>query len=158
MTRPTWDETWADVARTVGKRSRCGRAKVGAVIVDQTNRVVAVAYNGPPSGLSVAWGPDCRSGDHPCARAQRSPDERSPAYDDCFTIHAETNAIAFCDRREREGGTIYVVGAPCYTCAKLIANSGLARVVVVWDGDRSYRDPEVSETFLRSAGLMVDLL
>jgi deoxycytidylate deaminase len=52
----------------------------------------------------------------------------------CPTLHAEANALSVCDRSQREGGTIYVTSAPCFACAKLIANSGLARVV--------YRDSE----------------
>lgn len=149
-TRPTWDETWMAVADTIGKRARCVRAQHGAVIVDTSNRIVATGYNGPPAGWSWFDGP-CSEG---CPRAINGPKDPL-AYDDCVAIHAESNALMFCDRRERDGGTIYVNGACCLTCAKNVANSGLARAVIRVNPGEDYRNPELGLTFMRQSGLEV---
>jgi dCMP deaminase len=109
--RPDWDETWMAVADVIAKRSRCARDKVGAVIVDVQNRVVATGYNGPT-------------------------DPRS--YHDCPSVHAELNAIAYVNRLQADGGTLYVSSNCCFDCAKVVANSGILRVVM--REGRGYRD------------------
>lgn len=53
----------------------------------------------------------------------------SSSYANCPSLHAEANVISVCDRSQRECGTLYVTSMPCMDCAKLIANSGLWRVV-----------------------------
>ena len=152
------------VARTMGQRSLCERDRVGAVIVSPENRVVATGYNGPPTGFAhmqrgcYLW----------CARAQKDNGFRAPevvrellepGYIDCPSLHAEANALMVCDRRDREGGTIFVSSGICFTCAKLIANSGLHRVVVVDDVVcRSYRDVETSYALLKLCGLSVEFM
>lgn len=53
----------------------------------------------------------------------------SESYANCPSLHAEANAISVCDRSQRSYGTIYTTSIPCMDCAKLIANSGIMRVV-----------------------------
>lgn len=50
-------------------------------------------------------------------------------YTDCPSLHAEVNALLSSDRSRHEGGTIYVTSDPCWSCAKMIANSGLDAIV-----------------------------
>lgn len=45
------------------------------------------------------------------------------------TIHAEQNLLLFTDHEDREGSTVYVTDEPCWTCANLLANSGVAEIV-----------------------------
>lgn len=79
-----------------------------------------------------------------------------PSYEDCIALHAEANALSVCDRSQRVDGALYVLGDVCYTCAKLIANSGLTQVYVARDGrDRGYRNPERSYAFMESCGVTV---
>lgn len=154
--RPSWDDTWVEVALAVANRSLCSRAKVGAVIVSADNRILATGYNGPPAALGhdsecIGW----------CDRAKDGPSIGSMmSYTDCPSIHAEQNALNFCDRVTREGGTIYITGDVCWTCGKNISNSGLSRVVVMRadDLDRSYREPDDSYRIMRKSGLEVVLL
>lgn len=144
-----WDDTWMQIAYTMAKRSRCVRRQLGAVIVDSTNRVVATGYNGPPAGYPYP----CAAA---CPRALYGGDDAD--YKNCISIHAEANALLFCDRREREGGTIYVPEMPCYSCAKLIANSGLKHVVVDTLEDQEHRPVNESAGLLKMAGLSVTVL
>lgn len=143
--RPTWDETWMGLAQIVALRSKCVRG-YGAVIVDHSNRIVATGFNGEPKTLDVEG--SCRAW---CPHANQSP---GGDYSDCLSIHSEANALLFCDRRDREGGTIYVTGVPCWDCAKLIANSGLATVVILDDG-ATYRDPPKVFHLLERCGVDV---
>lgn len=140
------------VAEVIGARSPCVRTRVGAVIVTPTNRIVATGYNGAPAGL-----PSVRTCTEICPRpSSTAPD---PLYHDCVSIHAEANALLFCDRREREGGTIYTTSAICWNCAKLVANSGLSRLVMYAPTDDvMHRLPESSVDLLVRSGVVVHQL
>jgi len=122
-TRPSWDETWLAIAETIGLRSRCSRAQLGAVIVSREQRICATGYNGP----AADW-PESGTCNQWCPRA-RGEAPLDNMYDACPAIHAEANALLYVDRSSVAGGTLYVTSAPCMQCAKLITNSGLARVV-----------------------------
>lgn len=148
------------VAETIGQRSVCSRDQVGAVVVDSNNRIVDTGYNGPPRGMYQLGG-DCRNW---CPRARASPmhdgSHLSPSYDDCYSLHAEQNALMFSDRRLRQGGKIYVSSGVCSVCAKLIANSGLIEVVMLDRGttsgvDDSHRKTNEWTEFLEKCGITV---
>lgn len=149
--RPTVDETFMEMARVAGRRSLCAKAQVGALIADTTHRIVQTGYNGPPSGY--------RHGLQPCNIWCKRPSSLTPSpdYSDCVTLHAEANALMWSDRSLRMGGTIYVTSHICWGCAKLIANSGLSRVVVRTDRADQHRNPLASYQFLVDCGLGIDL-
>jgi dCMP deaminase len=137
MARSTWHDTWADIALVMAKRSSCGRAQVGAVLV-KAERVVSTGYNGP----AAQYPADTNSGCHNwCQRAGGTPD-LSEAYGfGCPSIHAEANALLYAGRRDAEGATLYVTHAPCADCAKLISNSGVARVILLQLPEEHRPDP-----------------
>lgn len=153
--RPNWDDTWFAVARNIAKRSLCDRDQVGAVIVDKNNRIVPMGtgYNGPPAGFQhdetgcANW----------CVRSQMAKyDQLKSDYSDCPSLHAEANALLCSDRSSREGGTIYVTSGVCFGCAKVIANSGLALVMVDPQAPGAiHRNCERSYAFLESCGITV---
>jgi dCMP deaminase len=71
------------------------------------------------------------------------------------TVHAEANAIIQAAKNgvSIEGAEIYTTASPCWSCFKLIANSGLTHVYY----GEFYRD-ERSIQVARSAGIeLVDL-
>lgn len=153
--RPTWDDTWLAVAAVMGTRSLCARAQVGCVIVDPRNRVVASGYNNPPAGFEH-HGQDCLNW---CDRAVQAAAgaHLGPDYRRCPALHAEANALSVGDRRDREGGTLYVTSHVCFDCAKLVANSGLVRVVVATTDPALWRLPHASYNFLRACGLAIEV-
>lgn len=157
MTRLDWDTSWLLVAATVARRSRCVRYQTGTVIVDRRNRIVATGYIGPAAGFDTLEADTC---DVFCYRGLNGPSDATRlSYSDCESIHSELNALLVCDRRDREGGTLYVTSVPCWTCAKAVANSGVARVVVVDTREaHAYRDPGASLAYLRDCGLEVDVV
>ena len=154
MTRPDWDTVWMSIAYNIGRRSRCDGRQIGAAIVSTDNSYVVVGYNGPPGGFPVEDGTTCQSW---CPRRQN--DDLTPGYDNCVSVHAETNAIAKADRTRVEGGTLYVTSAICWDCGKVVANSGVARVVmqVDWTAD-AHRWPSRTIEFLRECGMIVEVL
>ncbi len=136
MTRPTWDEYFIEITLAVAKRSTCNRAQVGAIIV-KDKRILTTGYNGAPRGLPHCLDAGCEIVDGHCVR----------------TLHAEQNAIiqAALHGVSVEGGTIYSTHQPCVTCAKMIINAGLARVIYAGQ----YPD-EIAMKYLRAAGVRVD--
>lgn len=139
-----------DVARTIGRRSWCTRAQVGAVVVTADNRVASTSYNGPAAGLGLS-GP-CTEW---CPRGKGEVTANAD-YGSCATIHAEANGLLRANFTDIQGGTIYVSHSSCINCAKLVANSGLARLVHHVTEADMHRNPDQVEKYLRSAGLVVD--
>jgi len=116
--RPTFDEYFLMMAETASLRSDCERDKVGAVIVNN-QRIRSTGYNGAPAGR-----PGCKS----CPRRLSNVAPGS-SYDNCVAIHAEANALLYCDRVDLIGATLYVTREPCYGCRKLINGAGVERIV-----------------------------
>lgn len=124
--------------------STCSRRQYMALVLSPNGRVVGTGYNGSPPGL-----PHCVDGGCPRAVANTSP--HGAPYADCLAVHAEGNALLWSDRTAREGGTLYVNGPPCWDCAKLIAGSGIRRVVHT--PDDAYADFERVASLLADAGV-----
>lgn len=145
MTAKSWDAVWMSIADAMAQRSSCVRAQCGSVVIDPSNRIIATGYNGEPADYPF----NCAAG---CPHATDSP-HNIVGYVRCIAIHAEANALLFCDRRLREGGTIYVSTTICIDCAKLIANSGVK--YVMFRDDAPHRNGARSTDFMRDAGLDV---
>lgn len=124
--RPSWDEYFLEVAKTVALRADCTRSKVGAVLVDAKHRIVGTGYNGAPPGA-----PGCLSG--ACPRGRLSYDEHPPegSYDNCISTHAEKNAILYANPEERSGTTLYITRRPCTDCHELLLQEGI--LWIVWE-------------------------
>lgn len=118
MSRPDWDEYFLGIARAVSVRSDCERARVGAVVV-KDRRIRGTGYNGAPAG---------QTGCVECPRRLSAVPPGS-SYDNCVAVHAEANALLYCDREDLVGATLYITREPCYACTKLIAATGITRVV-----------------------------
>ncbi|WP_223067172.1 deoxycytidylate deaminase [Paenibacillus caui] len=126
--RKDWDTYFMDIAYMVSTRSRCSRRHVGTVLV-QGKKLLGTAYNGAPSGV-----PDCSEAG--CLIAEELETvlvdgrEQVVRKQRCIrTIHAEQNLLLFTDRADREGSSVYVTDEPCWTCAKMLANSGIVEII-----------------------------
>ena len=142
--RPGWDELFMELARLMARRSTCVRRQVGAVLVRE-NRVLASGYNGPPSGM-----PHCADLGG-CLREKLGVPS-GERQEICRAIHAEQNAVlqlAITGLSGR-GATAYVTAHPCFTCAKLLVQLGVVRVVYA-DG---YPD-RLAEKLFAEAGIEV---
>lgn len=143
------DERWlAWATHGAALFSTCTRRQYLALVVGPNGRLVGSGYNGAPPGL-----PHCVDGGCPRGSATYGEVPAGSTYSNCTAVHAEANAIAWSDRTAREGGTLYVNGPPCWDCGKLIAGSGLARVVHT--ADPAYADYDRVKALLIAAGLTV---
>ena len=120
----------AMVERSAKDFSTCGKRQYYAIVLDAHGVIVGTGYNGGPPG-SV----HCVDGGCPRLAAGSAPGSN---YDNCIAVHAEANAFLHSDWHARQGGAIVVNGPPCYSCAKLIANSGVDTLVYKYDP--SYAD------------------
>lgn len=160
------------IAVAMSKRSKCVNRQVGAVIVTKENRPMAVGYNGPPANWKDAkeetktihfgssYTEESTNTKTTCSDfcPRGGSHDRGTSYSNCVSVHAEANALLFADRRDYEGGTIYVTNPCCWDCAKLVGNSGVSRVVVqVSEVDEHY-DNDASLNFIRSCGIQVDTI
>lgn len=122
MARPDWDTYFLEVAKTISVRSDCERSRVGAVVV-KDRRIRGTGYNGAPAGK-----PGCET----CPR-RTSGVAPGSVYDSgagrCHAVHAEANALLYCDREDLVGSTLYITRSPCDWCSKLIEAAGVERVV-----------------------------
>ena len=123
--------------------STCGKKKYAAVLVDKNDHIVGIGYNGGPRGFE-----HCEDGG--CPRFQQMSDSGS-SYDNCIAVHAEANALLHSDYSS-QAYKIYVNGPPCFSCAKLIANSTIEQVYYI--EDNSYKDWENINSFLRKANIL----
>lgn len=120
--RPSWDEYFMTITKEVTRRSSCVRRQVGAIIVGE-KRILATGYNDTPRGLK-----NCGEGG--CARcASKAPS--GTGLDTCLCIHAEQNAIvnAAYHGVSIKDSIIYCTHQPCLTCAKLIINAGIKKII-----------------------------
>ena len=136
--RPAWDDYFMEITFQVARRSTCPRAAVGAVIV-RDKRILTTGYNGAPTGLPHCTEVGCLMVNGHCVR----------------TLHAEQNAIiqGALHGVNLAGSTIYVTHQPCLTCAKMIINAGIIRVVYAG----AYPD-DLAVAFLEKAGVKLDKL
>jgi dCMP deaminase len=120
--RPSWDAYFVAIARQVATRSTCLRRQVGAVIV-RDKRILTTGYNGPPRGVEHCDVVGCLREALGIPSGQR--------LDICRALHGEQNAIiqAALHGVSTQGSMIYVTHQPCFTCAKMIINAGIERVV-----------------------------
>lgn len=146
MTRPSNDEYYLRMLELVASRSTCGRRHVAAIIVDEDKHVLSTGYNGVPRDF-----PHCRDtgGEHDRACEGRL--DKSGDSSRCLAVHAEQNALLQCHDIMR-AHTLYVSCSPCFTCAKMIANTRIKRVVCM----EAYADD--ASQILKSAGIELDIL
>lgn len=142
------------MAATIGQRSRCDRGKIGCVLVSFDNQVVSAAYVGPsPNFAPAVAGATCSSW---CPRGKKTdPSTLDQGWNDCVSCHAEQNAVARADFSRLKGGTGYITGTCCLMCSKLLAASGIKRVVMQVKSTDAHRHPARTIAFLENAGIEV---
>lgn len=135
--RPSWDEYFINIAKSVGERGTCDRGRVGSVIA-KDRRIISTGYVGSPSGIA-----HCDEVGHEMNTVDYGDGD---IHKHCVrTAHAETNAIVQAARFgiSTEGSTLYCMMVPCYACAKNIINAGIRRVVCEKDYHGGKRTKEV---------------
>ena len=146
--RPSWDKYFMEIANTVAERSTCDRGKTASVIV-KNKHILVTGYAGSPKGI-----PHCDDIGH---QLKKIVHEDGSISQHCVrTVHAEQNAICQAAKLgiALEGATLYCKMTPCYTCAKMIINSGIKRVVA----QKDYHASEDSKRVFKQAGIELEIL
>lgn len=130
-----WDTYFLEMAKLVSSASKDPSTKVGAVLVDQYNRVISTGFNGYAQGVVDTY-------------EDREEKLRR-------TIHAEENAVLFAQRDVR-GCTLYTTHVPCAHCTAVLIQSKIANIVSISGHpsftDRWIKDISSAERMLKEAG------
>jgi len=139
--RPDWDTYFMEICHVVAERSTCLRRQIGALLVSD-RRILATGYNGAPKGLRHCAEVGCLR-----TRLGIPSGERQEL---CRGVHAEQNAIiqAAVYGIALQEVTLYCTIQPCITCAKMLINANVKRIV--YEG--TYPD-ELAVQFLEEAGV-----
>lgn len=137
-----WDKFFIGLAQYISTASKDPSTKVGAVAVDAKKRVLGVGYNGFPRKVF----------DLPEYYEDR--EKKYPRV-----VHAEANVILNATGK-LEGSTIYVWPlCPCSTCAGLLIQAGVKRVVTVKnDNPRWENSFNVTREMFAQAGVELEEL
>lgn len=128
-----WDRRFLQLAELISSWSKDPSTKVGTVIT-KGNKIISLGYNGFPSKIDD----DSRLLD------------REEKYK--IIIHAERNAILFANQ-SLDNCTIYTYPfMPCSSCASLIIQSGISRVVSYSTIPERWKESfELSKNLLKEA-------
>lgn len=128
----SWDNYFIEIAKTISSKSKDPHTKVGAVLVDNENRIIGTGYNGFPPGFSDTeerW-------------------QRPTKYS--YVVHAEANCLLHSIVKPK-GHTMYTTMFPCQECAKLLATSGVKKIVYL---DDKYKN-DVADTIFKEMGILI---
>lgn len=117
----------------------------------QGKKLLGTAYNGAPMGVADCSEAGCMLVEE-YEIVQDNGQEKVVKKQRCIrTIHAEQNLLLFTDWIDREGATVYVTDQPCWTCANMLANSGIAEIVY----HRSYpKDSDKVKALMDQKGIV----
>ncbi len=135
----SWEDYFMGMAHLSAMRSKDPSTQVGAVIVDELNKVVSIGYNGLPHG--------CDDNEYPW---QKEGGVYESKY--AYVVHAELNAILNSPRPVR-GCRLYVSLFPCNECAKAIIQAGIQEIIYEQDIYATTEAVLASKRMLKSAGV-----
>jgi len=145
--RPSWDEYFLDIMDKVGARGTCDRGRSGCIVVRE-HQILVTGYVGSPAGI--------RHCDEIGHEMKKMINDDGTTSEHCVrTTHAEQNAICQAAKIgvSLKDATIYCKMVPCYTCAKMIINCGIKRVVAAYD----YHASKETKRIFSEAGVALDI-
>lgn len=138
-----WDQYFMVIAMTASFKSKDPTRKVGAVFIDQENKILSMGYNGFVAGLDekkLPWGKD--------------PSQPLEHQKYGYVVHAEANAIMHAaPPTSLTGAKLYVTLFPCNECAKMLASLKITEVIYLSDRHRDKNFNIVSKRILEMASI-----
>ncbi|WP_025724685.1 deoxycytidylate deaminase [Acholeplasma granularum] len=135
----SWDQYFMGLAKLSALRSKDPNTQVGACIINQDKRIVAIGYNGLPIGMSddeFHW--------------EKNQDYSNSKY--AYVVHAEANAILNATSNLKNS-TLYVTLFPCNECMKLLVQAGIKEIVYMSDKDKGKESHIASTLMMKKAGI-----
>jgi dCMP deaminase len=110
MEIPSWEEYFMQMCNIVKLRSRDPKKQVGSILVSSDNRIISTGYNGLKKGSNdnIDW------------------NNREIVH--LLVLHAEVNCLLYSESKF-ENTTLYSTLSPCNHCIKLIASSGVKKII-----------------------------
>ncbi|WP_198507972.1 deoxycytidylate deaminase [Entomoplasma freundtii] len=140
-----WNVYFMAMAQVSAQRSKDPNTQVGAVVVKPAQKIiVSTGYNGFPRGVNDDL--------FPWNRDENWLDSKYP-----YVAHAELNAIVAA-RSDLTGCEIYVTLFPCNECAKIIIQSGIAKLYYLEDKYAQEPNFIASKKMLDAAGIKYESL
>ena len=141
--RPTRDEYFMEVARTIAKRASCDRGRSWCVIA-KNSQILCTGYVWSPPEL-----PHCDESGH---QFKQMTHEDGSVTNHCVrTVHAEQNAICQAAKLwiALDWATLYCKMTPCRTCAMLIISCWIKKVIA----EKKYHAGSESEAMFKEVGI-----
>ncbi|BFF98325.1 probable deoxycytidylate deaminase [Drosophila madeirensis] len=136
-----WDDYFMATSLLSAKRSKDPVTQVGACIVDQQKRIVAIGYNGFPR--------NCSDDEFPWSKCPDSLEDKK-----LYVVHAEANAILNSNGASLVDTTLYTTLFPCNECTKLIIQSGIKQVFYMSDKYAHKKTYRASRRMLNAVGVV----
>lgn len=129
--RPTWSETYFEIAKVFAKRSHDPRTKVGAVLV-KNGVIIGLGYNGAPRKFRMTF-------------------DWNSAEKYTYVIHAEMNAVANACAAGASvvGADMYLTLSPCHDCMKLLIQHQIKNIYYL----EEYKDIVLSKKIAGACGI-----
>ena len=131
--RISWDEYFMSIAFLTSVRSSCHRLHVGCILV-KNNRIISSGYNGflpnaPHHSIVID--------NHEIA-----------------TVHAEQNTVSDAAKRgvNINLSTAYITHFPCINCAKILAASGISKIIYYHD----YKNNDIVYELLKPLSISIE--
>lgn len=136
----SWDEYFMGIALLSAHRSKDPAYQVGACIVNDKKRIIGIGYNWFPK-----W---CSDEEYPWHKGETLLDNKH-----AYVVHAEANTIINSNGNHIEWCTMYVILFPCNECAKLIIQSGIKKIVYLYDDKWERENYRAAKKMFKSAGV-----
>lgn len=144
MARPSWDDTFLEIAAVLARRSKDESTKIGCVIVGPSIEIRSTGYNCFPRG---------------CDDNRPERQQRPEKY--LWKVHAEINAICNAARMGTPllNCVCYISALPCAACAQALIQSGIQEIVVgsALIPERWRENCEAALTMLEETGVLTRL-
>ena len=137
-----WHKRFLDLAKHISTWSKDPSTQVGAVIVDNSKRIISTGYNGFSMGVHD--------------NIERL-ENRDIKYE--MIVHGEINAIVFA-RQDLTNTTLYTYPfMPCSRCASIVIQSGIKTVIAPFNNNPRWKDSfDITQTLFTEAGVELILL
>lgn len=126
--RVSQEDTYLGMAVAMSGRSTCLDKRVGCVITNAKNEVIATGYNGASRGQKH------------CLELGYCIKEKTGNANLCPSAHAEQNALLQC-RVPEQIHTIYITLSPCISCIRMIMNTPCEKIVFI--EEHKHKEPRL---------------
>ena len=140
------DEKYFKIVHDVAKYSQCLHKHIGAVLV-KDRKILCIGKNKAPAFVT-----SCTELNH-CFKPKSSSEGQN--NDVCLAVHAEMDVISKCAKLGISviNSTLYCNYRPCFSCLKILVNSGISEIVY----EKDYKCPceDLYQKVVKESGIKI---